>query len=255
MLKEASRGQTDPAPYRYAEAIVNLCYNDTVDGESIRTIFENYGELTRSLMMTIAFLFVSELFTSALTKIFPGLLSLGDALSGIGRLLLDSGKVLGGRAATHVNPNVQRLDYREEKNTGVHIDYVATPALKAYIKAYREGRTRGSERFADSDLYPLAHLEDPAVPRKLVRLEELFHYLFGVAYRSGYNTLHRSVSCWLWFKTHQNPRRGSSFTSSRPSRASRTRASTSRGASASSTFRSLGWVQGCRGVKTVQQSS
>ena len=48
---------------------------------------------------------------------------------------------------------------------------------------------------------------------------------------------------------------GSSTTLSMPWTASSTRASMSRAASASVISSSLGWVLGCRGVKTVQQSS
>ena len=158
-------------------------------GENITAFLYDFKGLRRSVCVTIGFLFITEFVTFGLTKCFSGLVSLGDALSGIGRLLADGFKILHSSGKTYINPCKKSLEYRERPDTGVHIDFVRSSGLKAYIQYRKKADESGSDRFADSDYMQLADVRDSTVLCKLGRLEELFHYKFGVAYKSAYNTM------------------------------------------------------------------
>ena len=162
---------------------------DLVDGENIIKIMLDSRSLKHSLMITLGFLFVTEFVTTILTKIFPGLVSLGEALGGIGRLVTDGVKIIFAKAKVHLNPSLVGTDYKEDRSIGAHINHVTSPELKAYIN-YRNNN-EASVAGEDNGVMAtqIADVNDPDVVHKLSRLEELFHYRFGVSYKSNYNTM------------------------------------------------------------------
>ena len=169
--------------------LISQGIQDVINGESITGIFSDLPGLCHNIVLTIILLFLTELVTSWMTKLIPGMVSLGDALSGVGNLFLDGRKVLGSKSSAYVNPCAQSLEQTEKSNIGVHIDCVTSSDLKNYIKYCNERRDCQDSRFFDSEMLPFAKITEPAVLRKLNRLEELFHYKFGVVYKSGYNAM------------------------------------------------------------------
>lgn len=160
---------------------------DIFNGENIIKIMFDQRSLKHSLVITLGFLFVTEFVTSILTRLFPGLVSLGEALGGMGRLLADGVKLLFSKAKVHINPSLAGVDYAEDMSTGAHINYVASPELKTYVE-YRNGS--GKSAFAEGDRnLTIADVNNPEVVRKLSRLEELFHYRFGISYKSNYHIM------------------------------------------------------------------
>lgn len=162
---------------------------DLVDGENILKIIFDVKKLRHSLIITIGFLFVTEFVTTILTKLFPGLVSLGEAISGLGRLIADSAKILLAKAGVHVNPSVNGRDYKEKRDIGAHINYVASPELKSYISYYNEQDKSATCEGSAAAPIKVANVNDANVVHKLSRLEELFHYRFGIAYKSKYNMM------------------------------------------------------------------
>ena len=162
---------------------------DSVDLHSLGRIVGNYSNLVYSVVETILFLFISEIVTSILNRVFPGLLSLGEALSGFGMLLLDGVKVLHSRTSAHFNPCREGVEFREKASRGVQIDFIVSSELRAYAKYRDRNQNADASRFRQSDICPIADTNDPVVLKKLMRLEELFHFRFGIAYRSRYNTM------------------------------------------------------------------
>lgn len=158
---------------------------DLVDGENIIKIMLDMKSLRHSLILTLGFLFVTEFVTTILTGIFPGLVSLGEALGGMGRLIADGLAILWAKARVHINPNATRVDYKEGLSEGAHINYVASPELKSYIDYCKNAGVK----VPDSAPIKIADVNDATVVHKLSRLEELFHYRFGVAYKSKYNMM------------------------------------------------------------------
>lgn len=156
---------------------------DLVNGENIIKIMLDRNSLKHSLIITLGFLFVTEFVTTILTKIFPGLVSLGEALGGMGRLIVDGVAIIFAKARSHINPNAVRVDYKEKSSEGAHINYVASSELKSYIQYSKEIEMTGDTPIK------IADVSDANVVHKLSRLEELFHYRFGIAYKSKYNMM------------------------------------------------------------------
>ena len=161
---------------------------DLVDGENIIKIMLDMNSLKHSLAITLGFLFVTEFVTTILTRIFPGLVSLGEALGGMGRLIADFFKIILAKARVHVNPSTEGTDYKEDMSEGAHINFVASPELKSYIK-YRNDSNKSAFCQDEASKTKIADVNSPDVVHALSRLEELFHYRFGMAYRSNYNTM------------------------------------------------------------------
>lgn len=134
---------------------------------------------------TIAFLCLSEFISGQISKRHPKFLSLSEAVQGIGDLFADAASVLFSKAEPYANPCPQALDRTEKRSHPRPIDYYESQELKSY----RLWQQSHPELMAESDIYPIADVNDPDVIRQLMRLEELFHYRFGIAYKSRYNTM------------------------------------------------------------------
>jgi 8-oxo-dGTP pyrophosphatase MutT (NUDIX family) len=148
----------------------------------------NFDTIYWGVIETILFLAVSEAVTTWLAARFPWLLSLSDALGGLGVLGRDIRCILFGRAATYSHDsNEAGSDFQERYSSGVAIDYVRSGALKKYIKYRKDPANK--PLFAKAELYPIAEVDNADVVRELARQEELFHWQFGITYQSKYNQM------------------------------------------------------------------
>lgn len=138
-----------------------------------------------SILGTICMLFITEAITTVLADRFPNVLALSDAVGGVGRLLADLMRIFSRKSSVYRSSCETRLDDCEDYSQGHMIGYVRSNALKKYT-AWRS-QMRGSAEAADSDVYPLADVNDTAVVAELLRLEEMYNYRFGIVYQSRYN--------------------------------------------------------------------
>lgn len=135
----------------------------------------------------------TEWLSSGISKRFPDFLPLSDALSEIGSLIKESRivkRLYQSGCKTYFNPVTAGADLPEARLQGVHIDYVRSDAIKQYMGL----QTGSGQYFAESSAYPIADLtgRNPSkdtVVKKLLRLEELFGYHFGITYKSKFNTV------------------------------------------------------------------
>ncbi|MGF7009546.1 hypothetical protein M2146_000057 [Lachnospiraceae bacterium PF1-22] len=141
----------------------------------------------RMIIETIFSLFLMELITTLFAKKVPKLLSLSDALGGIGQLFVDAFHFLFRKTEIYLNKNYFNIDQKECFNKCQPIDIVTSSAMKRYIHMKKEPKY--SSLFQQSDVYPLIESEQHSSIKKISRLEELFNYRFGIVYKSQYNTL------------------------------------------------------------------
>jgi ADP-ribose pyrophosphatase len=106
-------------------------------------------------------------------------------VQGIGDLFADVSSLLFTKTEPYASPCDQALDHTEERSHPRPIDYYESQELKSY----RLWQQSHPDLVTESDIYPIADVNDPDVIRQLMRLEELFHYRFGIAYKSRYNTM------------------------------------------------------------------
>lgn len=147
----------------------------------------NFGTPVWGIIETLLFLFVSEAVSTLLSQKFTWLMSLSDALGSVGQLLTDAHHIMHNKTATYINPSDHELDKTEGFDPGRTIDFVRSDFLRRY--AAMKKAEKNSKVFEESDVYPIADISDNSVIRKLLRLEELYNYRFGVVYKSKYNTV------------------------------------------------------------------
>ena len=141
----------------------------------------------RNILETLIFLFVTEGITTFLSKRFSGLLSLSEALGGIGQLVKDAFHILFRRVRTYMNECKKNIDSTEYCSKVRPINYIKSDAIRKYLKI--RNNTIYSSAFEESNIYPIADIEDTNVLGTISRLEELYDYHFGVVYKSKYNIM------------------------------------------------------------------
>ena len=136
---------------------------------------------------TIIFLFIAEALTAAISKIYPSLQSLSEALHNIGQVLTDSRRIRRDRGRTYHNANQSGADKPEKSNKSRKISFVRSLSIREYIKLRHS--EKGSSLFSPLDGYDIENTDDPERVEKLINCEELHGVRFGVVYKSDFNTV------------------------------------------------------------------
>lgn len=152
----------------------------------IQEEFDAYATIL-PVLETLVFLFLTEFITSLLSMAFPQFLSLSEALGSMGVLLKDLFIIAFRKTKIYTNNYAYDGSKIEKKSKGVSIDYILSPELKKYI-SYRHANKNGN-LFTDSDIYPIADIDDRLVRKKIIRLEERYNCKFGVVYQSNFNQM------------------------------------------------------------------
>ena len=140
-----------------------------------------------SSVITVVILLMMEGVTTLIQKRFRGFLTLSDALSGFKDFVVDTFRITRAKSHAYFNAYEKKVEYIEDKNKGVPIDYVRTSEIKKYIRLFRN--RKNDKLFTESDIYPIYNVEDTGVVRDILRNEEMYHHRYGVIYQSPYNTL------------------------------------------------------------------
>ena len=140
-----------------------------------------------SSIITIVFLLAMEVVTTLIQKRFRGFLTLSDALSGLLAFIVDTFRITRAKSQAYFNAYDKKVEYAEDINTGIPIDYVKTSEIKKYIRLFKD--RKNDKLFAKSDMYSFYDIEENGVVRDLLRDEEMYHSRYGVIYQSPYNTL------------------------------------------------------------------
>lgn len=142
-----------------------------------------------SFVETILMLFLTEAITTVLSNWFPSVLTLSDAVGGIGRLIGDAWQILGKKSSAYKSNCTDGVDAKEVYSKGHPIEYVRSNALKKYAAWKNRQVAQQNDAVADSPVYPMVDVNDPNVAERLVRMEELYHYHFGMVYESRFNRM------------------------------------------------------------------
>lgn len=142
-----------------------------------------------SFVETLFMLFLTEAITTMLSNWFPSVLTLSDAVGGIGRLIGDAWQILGKKSSAYKSGCMEQIDAREVYSKGRSIGYVCSNALKKYTAWKNKQDMEGNHETVESVVYPLADVNDPEMAERLVRIEELYNYHFGMVYESKYNRM------------------------------------------------------------------
>lgn len=149
------------------------------------SFLSSIGAVVEFSLQVLIFLVLGEIISDLISKKFPNFLSLSDAVSGIIQIVSDTFEVIFKEGKTYINASTINPVDKEPYSKPKPIDSYETPALGRYRK-WKANNTQLVKPIAS---YPLADLSDPEVVRKLMRLEELHNYSFGVAYKSAYSTM------------------------------------------------------------------
>lgn len=139
-----------------------------------------------NIVETLLMLFITEAITTFLSHWFPNVLALSDAVGSVMKLIGDMWQVLRNCSLSYRNGSVEGINEMETRNKCVPIRYVRSNALKKYVE-WRKKQENGSSRIVESTEYPLADMADPETMEKLIYLEEVYNYRFGMAYESPFN--------------------------------------------------------------------
>lgn len=156
----------------------------------IQNAFDDYVNLNTpvwNIVETLVFLFVSEGVTTLLSKIIPGLLSLSEALGGIGQLMKDAFHILFCTGRTYMNLCKAGVNSKERLSKGRTIDYIKSESIRRYVDIKKDESY--APLFRDSNIYPLADMTNSGTLRDISRLEELHNYHFGIVYKSHFNMM------------------------------------------------------------------
>lgn len=155
-------------------------------GQDALDNYIHFDTVVLGIVETLVLLFVTEAITTGLSKVLPDVLSLSDALGGIGRLIYDTCQVIFRKPAAYMNQLCKDVEQTEAFSQGNPITCVCSKALKNYR---RLAVKHGDEYFTPSDTYPIADVSDTSVLEQLLRVEEVQSCRFGLVYRSHYNML------------------------------------------------------------------
>ena len=144
----------------------------------------NANETIWIFLRTVLSLVVTETITALLAKLSKWFMSLSEALAGIGIAAMDIICVL---AETISAPRKTANLYTCTSQEALHVRPVKSRALRKYIRFKKENSA--SPLTSDSDVYPLADVEDENVLRALLRQEEVQHCKYGLVYESAYHKI------------------------------------------------------------------
>lgn len=151
----------------------------------VQDAFDAHATILPMVEMLV-FLFLTEFITSLISMAFPRFLSLSEALGSMGVLIKDSFIVAFRNAKIYTSNNICENSI-EKKSKGVSIEYILSPELKKYISLRNTNKV--DNLFSDSDIYPIADINNSLVRKQIIRLEERFNCKFGVVYQSRFNQM------------------------------------------------------------------
>lgn len=144
--------------------------------------FDTYFQFD-TVVETLVMLFFTEAITTVLSKHFPSVLTLSDAVGGIGKLITDMVQILGRKSSAYFNNCGQGASVCEPYSSGKPIRYVTSAGLKKYTGFWTQIPLKQNK------IYPVADVNQPETVAELMRLEEIYNYHFGIVYESPYNRL------------------------------------------------------------------
>ena len=141
---------------------------------------------------TIIFLIVTELITWILSRLIKGFIQFSEAVGCLAQLVKDFVKIAFYKTRTYVDRCINNVDAVETYDEGKNIDYIKSDSIKKYIRM--QSKDEFKRFFTESEIYKIADVTNnnrinDSVIKSLMRLEELYNYRFGVAYKSDYNTM------------------------------------------------------------------
>ncbi len=159
-----------------------------------------------NIIEMVVFLLVAEFVTDMISRGFPNMMSLSEALDSMFHWFGDLAGV-GTRTSTYCTPDEadsvttkhKPRYYVERCNAARPVDVVIPYALKQYVAFWRKEREQNSPDYMQSgdagfDEAPdqkesliTPNMADSSTQKELVRLEELFQYQFGLVYSSHFN--------------------------------------------------------------------
>lgn len=177
------------------------CLQNLLDSSLNRVSWFKINPIVWTLLCTalevLVILGITETLTSRISKHFPGFLSLSDALQEMHGLVRDEHAVVHmfkHGYETYSSSETTNIDDTEPFHEGKRIDFVTTNSLKQYFQL-RE-KQQGLFHNPDTNPYPLATFplnhdneSKNVLIKRLLRLEEIFGYDFGVVYKSKFNTM------------------------------------------------------------------
>jgi 8-oxo-dGTP pyrophosphatase MutT (NUDIX family) len=132
---------------------------------------------------TILFLLLSEAFSVLIQKAYSGFPSLSEALGNVFGLLRDAIQTFGWKITTR--PSGTQSGFRETPARAAPMRYIVPSALSRYLAMAHSN----SSDFSESDIYPIANVDNPKVLEKIIRQEEISLEEFGLVYKSPFNIL------------------------------------------------------------------
>lgn len=135
----------------------------------------------------LMFLIVDEIITHFLSRKFPNLLSLSEAISGIKQIITDTFKVIFLEGQPYSNAPIETSSKTEDFLQSKPIDLYESVNLARYRKWSKA--PLNERHMKPMKEYPIADINKPEVIRNLMRLEELHNYKFGISYKSKYSTM------------------------------------------------------------------
>ena len=151
----------------------------------VQDVFDAHATILPMVEMLV-FLFLTEFITSLISMAFPRFLSLSEALGSMRVLIKDAFIVVFRKTKIYSNNNFCE-DSIEKKSKGVSIEYILSSELKKYILL--RNANKDGNLFGDSDIYPIADINNGLVRKQIIRLEERFNWKFGVVYQSRFNQM------------------------------------------------------------------
>lgn len=166
----------------FAAVCIPIAYVLNMAFDLLQDLFDAYLQIN-TVIKTFVMLLFTEGITTALSKRFPRMLTLSEAIGCIGKLFADAVHILSRKSSAYFNHCEQDVNLCEPYSQGLPIRYARSAALKKYICFWEQIPMKHHK------IYPVADVNEPETVAELMRLEEMYNYHFGIVYESSYNRL------------------------------------------------------------------
>ncbi len=139
-------------------------------------------------LQAFIFLCLGEFVSDLISKKFPWFLSLSEVVNSFIEIISDAFSMIFKKSKPYSNDFKADEKSSEKRNSEKPIDLYESKEIIRYRKWLSSGKANGSNLVLESDVYPIANVNDPEVIRELMRIEELYNVKFGIPYKSKYNT-------------------------------------------------------------------
>ncbi len=154
--------------------------------QSLIERFVSFNTEIWGIFETILWLFITEALSTFIASRFPKLISLSDAVGRMNESVVDMICIIKRKLSAYFSHENKDVNLIEDYSAGVVIPYICPAEIKKYRLLKRRDKTGA---FSESDIYPIADTEDVEVTEQMIRQEELFHWKYGVTYKSRFNML------------------------------------------------------------------